>query len=357
GGIMSPRQKSILIDEFQKLDYCVGMCGDGANDCGALKMASVGISVSQLEASVAAPFTSKVPNISCVPLLIKEGRNSLVTSFYMFKFLTLVTLVEMTSLAILFWYYFVFTGSLHGPAPKLAPYRPSRHIMSPALLLSVSLHVLFTVILQVTAFVLLQQQPWYNESDVFSACLPLNQSSGNVTMREPSVPENYVTVNYLTTMEWIVTSMNIIILEFVLCKGQPFRQRLYTNYMLLLLITIQVSVYIFLLFANIESIYLFFEVCIYVSGTFSTLQLNYILLQEGILENRKLWILIKRLCNYESKSQYKRLQSSLELDTEWPPDNRMDYASNHNCKHSLSLILPLSASPTHCEYQEALRPK
>ncbi|KAE8603707.1 hypothetical protein XENTR_v10014436 [Xenopus tropicalis] len=206
--------------------------------------------------------------------------------------------------------------------------------MSPALLLSVSLHVLFTVILQVTAFVLLQQQPWYNESDVFSACLPLNQSSGNVTMREPSVPENYVTVNYLTTMEWIVTSMNIIILEFVLCKGQPFRQRLYTNYMLLLLITIQVSVYIFLLFANIESIYLFFEaVCtpyywrIYI---FVMLLVHFAIsyaVEEGILENRKLWILIKRLCNYESKSQYKRLQSSLELDTEWPPDNRMDYAS------------------------------
>eukprot|EP00079_Xenopus_tropicalis_P018645 XP_004920738.1 PREDICTED: probable cation-transporting ATPase 13A4 [Xenopus tropicalis] len=49
--------------------------------------------------------------------------------------------------------------------------------------------------------------------------------------------------------------------------------------------------------------------------------------EEGILENKKLWILIKRLCKYESKSQYKRLQSSLELDTEWPPDNRTDYAS------------------------------
>ncbi|XP_031758594.1 probable cation-transporting ATPase 13A4 [Xenopus tropicalis] len=280
---MSPRQKSILIDEFQKLDYCVGMCGDGANDCGKQK-------------------------------IIGEGH-------YLLQDIALTLPIA-------------FIGSLHGPAPKLAPYRPSRHIMSPALLLSVSLHVLFTVILQVTAFVLLQQQPWYNESDVFSACLPLNQSSGNVTMREPSVPENYVTVNYLTTMEWIVTSMNIIILEFVLCKGQPFRQRLYTNYMLLLLITIQVSVYIFLLFANIESIYLFFEaVCtpyywrIYI---FVMLLVHFAIsyaVEEGILENRKLWILIKRLCNYESKSQYKRLQSSLELDTEWPPDNRMDYAS------------------------------
>jgi len=36
------------------------MCGDGANDCIALKAADAGISLSEAEASIAAPFTSKI---------------------------------------------------------------------------------------------------------------------------------------------------------------------------------------------------------------------------------------------------------------------------------------------------------
>ncbi|XP_055481132.1 probable cation-transporting ATPase 13A4 isoform X3 [Psammomys obesus] len=91
---MSPGQKSSLVEEFQKLDYFVGMCGDGANDCGALKMAHVGISLSEQEASVASPFTSKTPNIECVPHLIKEGRAALVTSFCMFKYMALYSMIQ-----------------------------------------------------------------------------------------------------------------------------------------------------------------------------------------------------------------------------------------------------------------------
>ena len=61
---MSPDQKAQLVEEFQAIDYIVSMCGDGANDCGALKAAHVGISLSEAEASVAAPFTSQV-HLSC----------------------------------------------------------------------------------------------------------------------------------------------------------------------------------------------------------------------------------------------------------------------------------------------------
>lgn len=44
---MAPDDKTLLIQSLQKLNsYTVGMCGEGANDCGALKAADVGISLS-----------------------------------------------------------------------------------------------------------------------------------------------------------------------------------------------------------------------------------------------------------------------------------------------------------------------
>ncbi|XP_075427182.1 putative cation-transporting ATPase 13A5 isoform X2 [Ascaphus truei] len=240
---MSPGQKTNLIEEFQKIDYYVGMCGDGANDCGALKMAHVGISLSELEASVASPFTSKTPNIECVPKLIKEGRNSLVTSFCMFKYVAMYAMIELICLLLLFWkqkilgnrHYLLqdvaititvsLTMSLTGPAPKLAPYRPSGQLISPPLLLSMVLNFIFSLIVQTTGFVLVQQQPWYNESDVFGACLPLNHSTTNDTLKlEPQMNQNF-----LTTTMWAISGINLIIVEFVFSKGRPFRQPIYTN--------------------------------------------------------------------------------------------------------------------------------
>ncbi|CAH8288579.1 unnamed protein product, partial [Schistosoma intercalatum] len=98
----SPEQKAQVIEALQSVGYFVSMCGDGANDCGALKVAHAGISLSEAEASIASPFTSKKQNISCVPMLIREGRCALVTSFGTFKFMAGYSLIQSFSTIILF---------------------------------------------------------------------------------------------------------------------------------------------------------------------------------------------------------------------------------------------------------------
>nr|CAD7459797.1 unnamed protein product [Timema tahoe] len=111
-------------------------------DNGALKAAHIGISLSEAEASVAAPFTSQIANIKCVLHLILEGRCALVTSFGVFKFMALYSLIQFISVLLLYMHGtmlgnvqflyidLVITTTLAvvmgrtGPTSKLVPQRP-----------------------------------------------------------------------------------------------------------------------------------------------------------------------------------------------------------------------------------------
>ena len=100
----SPENKTQLVQSLQKEGFNVLMCGDGANDCGALKAANVGMSLSQEEASIAAPFTSINPDISCIIELLKEGKCALVTSVEIFKYMVILSMVEFFSMSLMMFY-------------------------------------------------------------------------------------------------------------------------------------------------------------------------------------------------------------------------------------------------------------
>ncbi|MEE6501504.1 hypothetical protein FKM82_004217 [Ascaphus truei] len=358
---MSPGQKSSLVEEFQNLDYYVCMCGDGANDCGALKVAHAGISLSEQEASVASPFTSRTPNISCIPQIIREGRAALVTSFCVFKYMTLYAMIQFVSLLLLYWQVNILsnyqllvqdvavtilvclTMSLNHAYPKLAPYRPPAQLISPPLLLSVVVHVLFTLVIQVYGFAVVQQQPWYSMNPS-SACVSGNESliSATYTTLSTNTSRTYspgrgnstYNVNishksYETTTLWPLTTIHCIIAAFVFSKGKPFRQPIYTNYIFSSVLVAQLGVCIFLLFADIENIYNVMElVCTPTSWRITILVILIItvavsvLAEEAIIENRKLWLFLKKCFKYRSGSQYRKTIRMVEGDPNWPPVNR-----------------------------------
>uniref|UniRef100_A0A8C5UMR3 Polyamine-transporting ATPase 13A3 n=1 Tax=Malurus cyaneus samueli TaxID=2593467 RepID=A0A8C5UMR3_9PASS len=246
---MAPDQKTQLVEALQNVDYYVGMCGDGANDCGALKRAHGGISLSELEASVASPFTSRTPSISCVPKLIREGRAALITSFCVFKFMALYSIIQYISVTLLysilsnlgdFQFLFidlaiilvvVFTMSLNPAWTELVARRPPSGLISGPLLCSVLSQIIICLAFQTLGFFWVKQQSWYEpwtpDSDACNALDTKNTSSahhGNETIHD----EHYIK-NYENTTLFFISSFQYLIVAIVFSKGKPFRQPCYKN--------------------------------------------------------------------------------------------------------------------------------
>ncbi|XP_078521759.1 putative cation-transporting ATPase 13A4 [Lissotriton helveticus] len=349
---MSPGQKSSLIEEFRKLDYYVGMCGDGANDCAALKMAHAGISLSEQEASVAAPFNSDVTSIKVVPDLIKEGRAALVTSLCMFKYMSLFQILEYIDALLLYWHRNLFgsnqylvhdfaimfviflTMSSTPPWPELAPYRPPAQLLSPPLFFSVFFNILWGIASHTYAFLMVQEQPWYSPDDVYSACYPGN-TTANIEQtrwdREHSGKSN--TETYDSSTLYLLTSSHLVINAFVFTKGKPFRLPLYRNYFFVTVLAIEVAMTVFFIFADIPGLYrslelvclpMLWRVHIFVLLVVCFVVLSFV--EDVILDNRKLWQWLKRVFRVKPGSNYKKMRISLEADPEWPPVKTVEYA-------------------------------
>jgi len=152
---VKPDQKVKVVEMHMEEGLITGMCGDGGNDCGALRAAHAGIALSDAEASVVSPFTSGTKSVmSCVHLL-QEGRCALATSFAAYKFYITYGLNWSVVKTINFVYgvRMPITGyltvdsisswlvawaiTLALPLPSLLPYRPTTSLFAPGIMLSV----------------------------------------------------------------------------------------------------------------------------------------------------------------------------------------------------------------------------
>ncbi|ODM97522.1 putative cation-transporting ATPase 13A3, partial [Orchesella cincta] len=228
---MNPDQKQQLVEHLQALGYFVAMCGDGANDCGALKAAHAGISLSEAESSVASPFTSKEANITCVPNLIREGRAALVTSFGIFKYMAIYSLTQFISVIVLytigsnladkqFLYIdlflisvFAFTFGHTEPCPgPLVKQPPSANLVSVPPIVSIIAHMITILGTQLLSFKYVQQQPWFT----------------------PYIVKEDEYASYENYAVFSVSAFQYIIMAVVFSQGSPYRKGFWTNKYLML---------------------------------------------------------------------------------------------------------------------------
>lgn len=240
---MSPDEKHELVEKLQSIDYSCGFCGDGANDCGALKAADVGISLSEAEASVAAPFTSRVFDIRCVPEVIREGRAALVTSFSCFKYMSLYSAIQFTSVSFLYAsasnlgdFQFLFIDlalilpiaifmSWAGPFPELCRKRPTADLVSRKVLTPLLGQMCVCIAIQAMVFVLVRRQPWF---------IPPTASHEKVNVE-----------NSENTALFLTSCFEYIFAGVVLNAGRPFRQSPVQNwpFVATISVTLAISVY------------------------------------------------------------------------------------------------------------------
>lgn len=233
---MSPDHKALLVTELQNNSTdMIGMCGDGANDCKALKTADVGLSLSEAEASIAAPFTSKIPNISPIIKLLREGRTSIVTCFQVFKFMALYSMIQFSTVIILYniasnlgnWQYLFIdlfiivpmslTMSRTGAYQKLDKSMPIGKLISVPVLLSVITQILIKLAELILIFYVLTRQSWF---------VPL----------DPYNDKNVLCYENTTLFLLSLTQYIAVVISFSV--GKPFRKPMWTNISLMVCIVI-----------------------------------------------------------------------------------------------------------------------
>ncbi|XP_055343716.1 polyamine-transporting ATPase 13A3-like [Paramacrobiotus metropolitanus] len=266
---VSPLEKQYVVEQFQGAGYQVGMCGDGANDCGALRAAHAGISLSDSEAAAAAPFTSTNPSIHCVVRVLREGRCALVTFFGIFFLMATYSMCQFISVVLLYWIEQTLTDMefLYEDLFELTvlaivigcalPYNrltadsvPSSLKSFPSLFSLIG-HVLLLLAAQIVAFKVAPLVPC-NPNGTTIVCpqvkadaasdatttpapvlnltaLAVNLTSGNSTDNATAPAE--VGCSYEGYAVWTVGILQIVVLSFIFARGPPFRRPFWRNYL------------------------------------------------------------------------------------------------------------------------------
>jgi len=232
-GRCTPNDKIAVVNAHVEKGLISLMCGDGGNDCGALKTAHVGIALSDAEASVVAPFTSLDKCISSVPALLKEGRCGLASAFSSYKYMIMYGQVE-TLTQIMNAYYGItfsewgwfwmdgvwlltmaFSLPLANAAKKLYPMRPTASLLGPHTMSSAVGVFVINFFFIVIGLVALKNQDWYQ-------CRVYESTDVSNIL--------FIQDNYETEVIWLISGYQYISTAMAYNFGFEFRAAWIRNY-------------------------------------------------------------------------------------------------------------------------------
>jgi cation-transporting ATPase 13A3/4/5 len=250
---MAPDHKALLIESFKKEQMSTLMCGDGTNDCPALRKADVGVALSSEEASMASHFNYTKQDISCLFHLLKEGKCALSASMQTFKFMIMYSVLCYIA-AIFLMYHSSNVSDMQGffldlfliyplewfvsqtdPTDELTYERPIGSLFSFPIILSLLGQIIIGVIFQYGGYYYLKYKFMWEE-----LC-----EVGEEGDPEPC-PEN--------TIIYIINQFQLIFSAITLYKSKPFRRSILTNKMLMLYLAAGIIFTIYITIFNNERI-------------------------------------------------------------------------------------------------------
>lgn len=277
-----PEQKTWIIETLMaRHGACVAMCGDGANDCGALKAAHVGLALSTDDAAVVAPFTSRSLRVSDAVELVREGRGALSAAYVAFRYMVIYSVVQVTmsatmndlhsqmsdsqflfdDLVVVFVLSLLMIrtpASAHLGSSSVAPFnqRPPKTLFAPELVLSLIGQVVIFLGCVYIALAAAEARPWFCSAE---KALALTQAASDGGANDtdvvqvpcyvfiPGVPSDLTSSSYENSVLWRFGHLQYWIAAVTLNVRDKYRapvvraNRLFVLYAFVLLIVLLVQ--------------------------------------------------------------------------------------------------------------------
>jgi predicted P-type ATPase len=233
-GRCSPQNKVSVVDTFTDLGFTTMMCGDGGNDCGALKAAHIGLALSEGDASLVAPFTSLRKDIADVLVVLKEGRAAMTSTMAAYKMVILYGNVSSYCQCIYIpleaafsewmWMFtdvcwtvpFALTLPLARHAATLSKARPTSSLLSLQTVGSIIGIIIINYIFMAIALVVLNKETWFQ-------CRKLDTESvthGSFLLQSD---------NYISTVVFLMVGAQLISGAISFNFGHEYRRAWYRN--------------------------------------------------------------------------------------------------------------------------------
>jgi predicted P-type ATPase len=240
-GRCNPAHKVSVVSTFVEQGYITLMCGDGQNDCGAIKSAHVGVALSTADASVVAPFTSLDLTVSSVTEILREGRCALSSALKVYcyfmlygqlcSFLQTINAYFATTFNGWAWIFIdgampvllAFSLPLSKAAKKLSACRPTASLFGPRTLSTMCGILGWNIIFLTLTYYLLFQQDWFQ----------CRQWDGTDVSGAGEIQDNYETI-----VSYVVGGYQLVSSALALGFGYTFRDSWYKNYWLVGLVVI-----------------------------------------------------------------------------------------------------------------------